>query len=141
MQTRLEPKLVTVLREGYMRKQFTSDLIAGLIGGIVALPLAIAFAIASGVKPEPELYTAVIAGLVIGVLGGTLLLTGVAEQQLRVMEQPGFLEKLGHENVMENSDVALARASIAHMKLLCRHGRQPRLCGEEHAPSPCALAS
>jgi sulfate permease, SulP family len=71
MQTRLEPKLVTILREGYTRKQFTADLIAGLIVGIVALPLAIAFAIASGVKPEQGLYTAVIAGLVIGALGGT----------------------------------------------------------------------
>lgn len=71
MPTRLEPKLITVLREGYTKKQFTSDLIAGVIVGIVALPLAIAFAIASGVKPEQGLYTAVIAGFVIGALGGT----------------------------------------------------------------------
>jgi len=71
MPTRLEPKLITVLREGYTRKQFTSDLIAGVIVGIVALPLAIAFAIASGVKPEQGLYTAVIAGFVIGALGGS----------------------------------------------------------------------
>lgn len=71
MPTRLEPKLVTVFREGYSRKQFTSDLIAGVIVGIVALPLAIAFAIASGVKPEQGLYTAVIAGFVIGAIGGT----------------------------------------------------------------------
>ncbi len=70
MPTRLEPKLFTVLREGYTKKQFTSDLIAGVIVGIVALPLAIAFAIASGVKPEQGLYTAVIAGFVIGALGG-----------------------------------------------------------------------
>src|SRR5262245_38923156 len=71
MHSRLEPKLVTDLREGYTRKQLTADLIAGLIVGIVALPLAIAFAIASGVKPEQGLYTAVIAGLVIGALGGS----------------------------------------------------------------------
>ena len=71
MPTRLQPKLITVLREGYTKKQFTSDLIAGVIVGIVALPLAIAFAIASGVKPEQGLYTAVIAGFVIGALGGT----------------------------------------------------------------------
>jgi len=71
MPTRLEPKLLTVLREGYSKKQFTSDLIAGVIVGIVALPLAIAFAIASGVKPEQGLYTAVICGFVIGALGGT----------------------------------------------------------------------
>lgn len=71
MQTRLEPKLITVLREGYSRQQFIADLIAGIIVGIVALPLAIAFGIASGVKPEQGLYTAVVAGLVIGALGGS----------------------------------------------------------------------
>src|SRR5689334_7111202 len=71
MPTRLEPKLITVLREGYTAKKLGSDLIAGVIVGIVALPLAIAFAIASGVKPEQGLYTAVVAGLVIGALGGS----------------------------------------------------------------------
>jgi SulP family sulfate permease len=67
----IEPKLLTVLREGYTRKQFYSDLTAGLTVGVVALPLAIAFAIASGVKPEQGLYTAIVAGFVIAVLGGS----------------------------------------------------------------------
>ena len=67
----LEPELLTVLREGYTRRQFYSDLTAGLTVGIVALPLAIAFAIASGVKPEQGLYTAIVAGFVIAVLGGS----------------------------------------------------------------------
>jgi SulP family sulfate permease len=71
MPNRLQPKLITVLREGYSSKQFSADLIAGLIVGIVALPLAIAFAIASGVKPEQGLYTAIVAGLVIALLGGS----------------------------------------------------------------------
>jgi SulP family sulfate permease len=71
MHRRLEPKLLTVLREGYTRKQFFSDLTAGLTVGVVALPLAIAFAIASGVKPEQGLYTAIVAGFVIAVLGGS----------------------------------------------------------------------
>jgi len=71
MPTRLEPKLITVLREGYTARKLGSDLVAGVIVGIVALPLAIAFAIASGVKPEQGLYTAVVAGLVIGALGGS----------------------------------------------------------------------
>jgi SulP family sulfate permease len=71
MPQRLEPKLITVLREGYTRKQFYADLGAGLTVGIVALPLAIAFAIASGVKPEQGLYTAIIAGFFISVLGGS----------------------------------------------------------------------
>jgi len=71
LHTRLEPKLFSVLREGYTRQQFTADLVAGVIVGIVALPLAIAFAIASGVKPEQGLYTAIIAGLAVSVLGGS----------------------------------------------------------------------
>src|SRR5215208_1334154 len=71
MHTRLEPKLISVLRHGYSKKQFYSDLAAGLTVGVVALPLAIAFAIASGVKPEQGLYTAIVAGLVIAVLGGS----------------------------------------------------------------------
>ena len=71
MHKRLEPKLFSVLRKGYSKKEFASDIVAGVIVGIVALPLAIAFAIASGVKPEQGLYTAVIAGLVVSVLGGS----------------------------------------------------------------------
>jgi len=71
MHTRLEPKLVTVLREGYSWRVFLSDLGAGVTVGIVALPLAIAFAIASGVKPEQGLYTAIVAGFVIAALGGS----------------------------------------------------------------------
>jgi len=71
MYRKLEPKLLTVLREGYTRKLFTGDLLGGLTVGIVALPLAIALAIASGVKPEQGLYTAIFAGFVIAVLGGS----------------------------------------------------------------------
>ncbi len=71
MYRKLEPKLLTVLREGYSRKLFTGDLLGGLTVGVVALPLAIALAIASGVKPEQGLYTAIFAGFVIAVLGGS----------------------------------------------------------------------
>lgn len=71
MHRRLEPKLFTILKEGYTKKLFLSDLTAGITVGIVALPLSIALAIASGVKPEQGLYTAIIAGFVIAVLGGS----------------------------------------------------------------------
>ena len=71
MYRKLEPKLLTILREGYSLKIFTGDLLGGLTVGVVALPLAIAFAIASGVKPEQGLYTAIFAGFVIAVLGGS----------------------------------------------------------------------
>ena len=68
---RLKPKLLSILQTGYSAKDFGSDLVAGVIVGIVSLPLAIAFAIASGVKPEQGLYTAIIGGFVIALLGGS----------------------------------------------------------------------
>lgn len=71
MHTELKPKLFTLLAAGYTRQQFVKDLIAGTTVGIVALPLSIALAIASGAKPEQGLYTAIIAGFVIAVLGGS----------------------------------------------------------------------
>lgn len=71
----LKPKLFTTLK-GYTREQFAADALAGVIVGIVALPLAIAFAIASGVSPERGLYTAVIGGFVISVLGGSRVQIG-----------------------------------------------------------------
>ncbi len=71
----LVPKLFTSLR-GYTRRQFTADATAGIIVGIVALPLAVAFAVASGVTPERGLYTAVVAGFIISVLGGSRVQIG-----------------------------------------------------------------
>ena len=64
------PRSVECLR-GYTLRQFTQDLIAGLTVGLVALPLAMAFAIASGVPPQAGLYTAVVAGFLISALGGS----------------------------------------------------------------------
>ena len=69
------PKLFSVLRH-YDRRQFTTDLLAGIIVGIVALPLAIAFGIASGVTPEKGIITAIVAGLIISVLGGSKVQIG-----------------------------------------------------------------
>jgi len=71
----LVPKLVTTLKD-YNREQFSRDLLAGVIVGIVALPLAIAFAIASGVSPERGLYTAIVAGFLISALGGSRVQIG-----------------------------------------------------------------
>ena len=58
------------------RKHWLSNLVAGVIVGIVALPLAMAFAIASGVKPEAGLFTAIIAGFLISALGGSSVQIG-----------------------------------------------------------------
>lgn len=70
------PKFITLIKEGISRKQLSKDVLSGIIVGIVALPLAIAFAIASGVSPEKGLITAIIAGLVISVLSGSRVQIG-----------------------------------------------------------------
>jgi MFS superfamily sulfate permease-like transporter len=70
------PKLVTCLREGYGFDLLRADLIAGLTVAVVALPLAMALAIASGTTPERGLFTAVVAGFLISALGGSRLQIG-----------------------------------------------------------------
>src|SRR5258705_2272866 len=72
----LEPKLLTTLREGYSVRDLGRDALAGVVVGVVALPLAIAFAIASGVRPEQGLYTAIVAGFLISAFGGSRVQIG-----------------------------------------------------------------
>jgi sulfate permease, SulP family len=69
------PKILDTLK-GYDLRHFRKDLLAGLIVGVVALPLAIAFAVASGVSPEKGLYTAIVAGFLISSLGGSRVQIG-----------------------------------------------------------------
>jgi SulP family sulfate permease len=71
-----KPKLFTLLKAGISKKQITSDIMAGVVVGIVALPLAIAFAVASGVSPEKGLITAIVAGFIISLLGGSRVQIG-----------------------------------------------------------------
>lgn len=70
-----KPKILDTLQH-YTLQQFIKDLLAGLIVGVVALPLAIAFAIASGVSPEKGLYTAIIGGFIVSALGGSKVQIG-----------------------------------------------------------------
>ena len=70
-----KPKIFDTLKN-YNRRQFSKDLMAGLIVGLVALPLAIAFAIASGVSPEKGIYTAIIAGFIVSAMGGSRVQIG-----------------------------------------------------------------
>ena len=72
-----QPKILELFKKGNYNKQtFTADLIAGIIVGIIALPLAIAFGIASGVSPQQGLITAVVAGFLVSLLGGSHFLIG-----------------------------------------------------------------
>jgi len=70
MKKKLIPELIPALK-GYNGKKFVNDLVAGIIVAIIALPLSIALALASGVGPEKGLYTAIVAGFIISALGGS----------------------------------------------------------------------
>jgi len=71
-----QPKLFTLLKQGISKEQILKDVISGSIVGIVALPLAIAFAVASGVSPEKGIVTAIVAGFIISVFGGSKVQIG-----------------------------------------------------------------
>lgn len=94
---RFHPRLLDCLR-GYRRGDLLADINAGLTVGVVALPLAMAFAIASGVKPEAGLYTAVIAGFLISAFGGCRLQIGGPTGAFVIIVY-GILAEYGAENL------------------------------------------
>jgi len=71
-----QPKIFTSFKEGITKEQLLADVFSGIIVGIVALPLAIAFAVASGVSPEKGIITAIVAGFIISFLGGSRVQIG-----------------------------------------------------------------
>ena len=89
------PKSIVCLREGYTRETVMRDVIAGVVVGIVALPLALAFAIASGVPPERGLYTAIVAGFLISLLGGSRVQIGGPTGAFVVIVY-GIVQKFGY---------------------------------------------
>jgi SulP family sulfate permease len=95
---RFRPRLADCLH-GYNREIFAKDLGAGITVGIVALPLAMAFAIASGVKPEQGLATAIIAGLLISALGGSRVQIGGPAGAFIVVVY-GIVERYGLANLL-----------------------------------------
>ena len=92
------PKLVDSLK-GYTREQLGSDIASGVTVGVVALPLAMAFAIASGLKPEAGLFTAIIAGFLISALGGSKVQIGGPAGAFIVIVY-GILERYGLANLI-----------------------------------------
>jgi SulP family sulfate permease len=93
------PKSIVCFREGYTRERLFRDLLAGVVVGIVALPLALAFAIASGVPPERGLYTAVIAGFLISALGGSRVQIGGPTGAFVVIVY-GIVAKYGYDGLV-----------------------------------------
>jgi len=94
----MKPELIRSLK-GYGPKTFLSDLSAGLIVGVVALPLAIAFAIASGVPPERGLFTAIVAGFAISALGGSRVQIGGPTGAFVVIVY-GIVQRHGYEGLV-----------------------------------------
>lgn len=105
MNSVFKPKLFTALREGYTKHQLQSDVLAGIIVGIVALPLAIAFAIASGVSPEKGLITAIVAGFLISFLGGSRVQIGGPTGAFVVIVF-GIIEQYGIEGLIISTFLA-----------------------------------
>ena len=93
-----KPRLLTSLR-GYSKDRFTRDVAAGLTVGVVALPLAMAFAIASGLKPEAGIFTAIIAGFLISLLGGSPVQIGGPAGAFIVIVY-GIVERFGLGNLI-----------------------------------------
>ena len=95
---RFRPRLFDALK-GYDRARFTSDVAAGLTVAVVALPLAMAFAIASGLKPEAGLFTAIVAGFLISALGGSRVQIGGPAGAFIVIVY-GIVERYGVANLI-----------------------------------------
>jgi SulP family sulfate permease len=93
------PRLFEVLKQGYKLKTFAADLSAGLIVGVVAIPLAVAFAIASGVTPDKGLLTAVVAGFLVSLLGGSNVQIGGPTGAFIVIVY-GILSRYGPEGLI-----------------------------------------
>src|SRR6476646_6478785 len=131
MHRKLEPKLFSLLREGYTREQFQGDLLGGLTVGIVALPLAIALAIASGVKPEQGLYTAIFAGFVIAVLGGSRAqISGPTGAFIVIVY--GVIQKYGYDGLVVATLIAgvlLIIAGLARMGAFLKFVPYPVVVG------------
>lgn len=98
MNLRFRPRLLDSLQD-YTRARFMQDLFAGISVGIIALPLSMAFAIASGLKPEQGLYTAIIAGFCISVFGGTRFSIGGPAGAFIVVVY-GIVEQYGAANLL-----------------------------------------
>ncbi len=131
MHSKLVPKLFSVLKDGYTLKQFQGDLMGGLTVGVVALPLAIALAIASGVKPEQGLYTAIVAGFVIAVLGGSRTQISGPTGAFVVIVY-GIVQKYGYDGLVIATLIAgvmLVLMGLARMGALLKFVPYPVIVG------------
>ncbi len=100
-----KPKFFSLLKSGLDKKQISSDILSGIVVGIVALPLAIAFAVASGVSPEKGIITAIIAGFIISLLGGSRVQIGGPTGAFIIIVY-GIIEQYGINGLMISTIIA-----------------------------------
>jgi SulP family sulfate permease len=125
------PKSIVCIREGYTREALLRDVIAGVVVGIVALPLALAFAIASGVPPERGLYTAIVAGFLISALGGSRVQIGGPTGAFVVIVY-GIVQQFGYEGLVictVMAGVILIILGLARMGALIKYIPYPVITG------------
>jgi len=118
-----EPKLVAVLREGYRGRDLRADIAAGLTVAVVALPLSMAIAVASGVSPERGLYAAIVGGLIVSALGGSRVQIGGPAGAFIVLVA-GVGAKLGLQGLLAAvlmSGLMLMLLGLARVGTLVRH--------------------
>lgn len=126
-----EPKLLTVLRGGYHAADFRRDLVAGLTVAIVALPLAMALAVASGTTPEKGLHTAIVAGFLISFLGGSRVQIGGPTAAF-IPVVFAVIEKFGYGGLILCTLLAgclLIGAGLLRLGMLMKYIPQPVVTG------------
>ncbi len=131
MNSHFKPKLLTLLKNGIDKKQLTSDILAGVVVGIVALPLAIAFAVASGVSPEKGIITAVVAGFLISLLGGSRVQIGGPTGAFIVIVY-GIIEQYGINGLLISTILAgiiLILMGVLKLGALLKYFPHPLIVG------------
>lgn len=124
------PRLIDALR-GYNKARFSTDVTAGITVGVIALPLAIAFAIASGAKPEAGIFTAIIAGFIISALGGSRVQIGGPTGAFIVIVY-GIITQYGYANLLIctlMAGVMLVVMGVARMGNMIKFFPRPLIIG------------
>ena len=126
-----KPKFFTLLKAGISTRQIASDTMAGVVVGIVALPLAIAFAVASGVSPEKGIITAIVAGFIISFLGGSRVQIGGPTGAFIVIIF-GIIEQYGFDGLVISTILAgfiLIGFGLLRLGGLLKYFPQPLIIG------------
>jgi len=131
MESVFKPKLFSLIRGGIPKAQIGRDIMAGIVVGIVALPLAIAFGVASGVSPEKGLVTAIVAGFIVSLLGGSRVQIGGPTGAFIIIVY-GIVKNNGFEGLLISTVLAgifLVAFGLLRLGSLLKYIPQPLIIG------------